>query len=271
VFVPEQPDQIATDVRRAVDTAVRDAVPGIVVSVSTSGRVHKDFRQRAEVLDLDGIAKPDLASLTLGSMNFATQPSVNSPDTIRGLAEAMRERGIVPELEIFDFGMKSKISHYLIGRGVLHPPFVCNLMLGSLGTSAATAHNLWVWVHHSGAPECDRVAAGDAECGCRHRRGRIVASNTVVGPHVLLNRGANVGHDNWLGEFVTIAPGATLAGGIVVGAGAYIGVGAVVRDHVTIGAGAVVAAGAVVVKPVEPNVLVAGCPATVMRRGVDGL
>ena len=101
--------------------------------------------------------------------------------------------------------------------------------------------------------------------------GVIVASNTVVGPHVLLNRGANVGHDNWLGEFVTIAPGATLAGGIVVGAGAYIGVGAVVRDHVTIGAGAVVAAGAVVVKPVEPNVLVAGCPATVMRRGVDGL
>lgn len=126
-------------------------------------------------------------------------------------------------------------------------------------------------VRHPGAPECDRVAAGDAECGAVIGAGVIVASNTVVGPHVLLNRGANVGHDNWLGEFVTIAPGATLAGGIVVGAGAYIGVGAVVRDHVTIGAGAVVAAGAVVVKPVEPNVLVAGCPATVMRRGVDGL
>ena len=101
--------------------------------------------------------------------------------------------------------------------------------------------------------------------------GVIVASNTHIGPHVLLNRGANIGHDNRIAAFVTISPGATLAGAIEVGAGAYIGVGAVIRDHITIGEGAVVAAGAVVVKPVEPHVLVAGCPATVIRRDVDGL
>ncbi|HEY0875027.1 MAG TPA: acetyltransferase [Vicinamibacterales bacterium] len=101
--------------------------------------------------------------------------------------------------------------------------------------------------------------------------GVIVASNTSVGPHVLLNRGANIGHDNRIGAFATISPGATVAGGVDVGEGAYIGVGAVVRDHLAIGDGAVVAAGAVVVKPVEPGVLVAGCPATVMRRDVNGL
>jgi sugar O-acyltransferase (sialic acid O-acetyltransferase NeuD family) len=101
--------------------------------------------------------------------------------------------------------------------------------------------------------------------------GAIVASNTAIGPHVILNRGANVGHDNRIGAFVTIGPGATLAGAIDVGEGCYVGVGAVVRDHLAIGPGAVVAAGAVVVKPVEANTLVAGCPAVVVRAGIDGL
>jgi sugar O-acyltransferase (sialic acid O-acetyltransferase NeuD family) len=101
--------------------------------------------------------------------------------------------------------------------------------------------------------------------------GVIVASHTHVGAHALLNRGANIGHDNTLGAYVTVGPGATLAGAVAVGAGAYVGVGAVVRDHLTIGAGAVIAAGAVVVKPVPAHVLVAGCPAAVVRDGVDGL
>jgi uncharacterized protein (DUF849 family) len=34
---------------------------------------------------------------------------------IRALAQRMRERGIVPELEIFDFGMLD-YAHYLIER-----------------------------------------------------------------------------------------------------------------------------------------------------------
>jgi sugar O-acyltransferase (sialic acid O-acetyltransferase NeuD family) len=101
--------------------------------------------------------------------------------------------------------------------------------------------------------------------------GAIVASHAHIGRHVLLNRGSNIGHDVRLHPFVTVSPGATLAGAVQVGAGAYIGVGAAIRDHLSIGAGAVIAAGAVVVKPVDSNVMVAGCPAVVMKRGVDGL
>lgn len=101
--------------------------------------------------------------------------------------------------------------------------------------------------------------------------GVIVASHTSVGAHVVLNRGANIGHDNRLEPFATIGPGATLAGAVTIGPGAYVGVGATVRDHLDVGDGAVVAAGAVVVKPVEAHTLVAGCPAQVVKRGVDGL
>ena len=47
----------------------------------------------------------------------------------------MSERGIVPELEIFDFGMVD-YAKFLFERGVLQPPRYFNLLLGSLGRSA---------------------------------------------------------------------------------------------------------------------------------------
>jgi acetyltransferase-like isoleucine patch superfamily enzyme len=47
--------------------------------------------------------------------------------------------------------------------------------------------------------------------------------------------------------------------------GASIGSGAVVLGGVTIGAGALVGAGAVVTRDVEPNAVVAGCPARYLR------
>jgi hypothetical protein len=86
------------EVFRETIALVRAAVPDIVVCVTTSGRLFGELEQRAEVLDLDGAVKPDMASLTLGSMSFPREASVNSPKTIQGLAEWMRERGIVPEL-----------------------------------------------------------------------------------------------------------------------------------------------------------------------------
>lgn len=120
---------------------VRGAVPGAILCVTTSGRAQRSFEARAAALDLAGALKPDLASLTPGSMNFPREASVNDPETIGRLAGRMLERGIVPEIEIFDFGMLD-YARVLIGRGVLRPPFVFNLLLGSLGTLAATPLNL---------------------------------------------------------------------------------------------------------------------------------
>ena len=50
--------------------------------VTCSGRYAVDLESRAEVLSLDGDAKPDMASLTLGSNNFVRQASVNAPEII---------------------------------------------------------------------------------------------------------------------------------------------------------------------------------------------
>jgi 3-keto-5-aminohexanoate cleavage enzyme len=109
----------------------------VVVCVSTSGRDWPELERRSAALELE----PDMASLTLGSMNFPRQASVNSPDTIKALARKMLEHGVKPELEVFEAGMVD-FAHHLIAKGHLEPPFYFNLLLGSLGTMEADASNL---------------------------------------------------------------------------------------------------------------------------------
>jgi 3-keto-5-aminohexanoate cleavage enzyme len=129
------------DVYREIIASVRERCPDVIVCVSTSGRLWPELEPRAEVLSLDGDLRPDLASLTLGSLNFPKQASVNDPEVIRGLAERMADRGIVPELEVFEFGMVD-YAKFLIDRGVLRGPHYFNLLLGSLGTLSATPFHL---------------------------------------------------------------------------------------------------------------------------------
>jgi 3-keto-5-aminohexanoate cleavage enzyme len=138
---PDESPTYRAEVYREIIRAVKSRCPEVIVCVSTSGRTHKELWQRSEVLDLDGAEKPEMASLTLGSMNFPKQASVNEPSMIRGLADKMRERGIMPELEVFDYGMID-YAKYLIERGILREPFYFNLLLGSLGTVSANPLNL---------------------------------------------------------------------------------------------------------------------------------
>ena len=116
---------------------IRAIDPELIVCVTCSGRLDPSLSGRAAVLDLDGAAKPDMASLTLGSNNFLRQASVNAPDVIAGLAARMRERGIVPELEVFEPGMAATAAH-LVARGVLEPPHYANILLGNPGTAPPT-------------------------------------------------------------------------------------------------------------------------------------
>jgi 3-keto-5-aminohexanoate cleavage enzyme len=126
------------EVYERIINGIRAACPDILISASTSGRLWSDFNQRAAALD----SCPDFGSLTPGSMNFPTGPSINSPEIVQQLARAMNERGVVPELEFFDLGMVDYVRDYLLPRGFLRPPLYANLMLGSLGTAAATPRNL---------------------------------------------------------------------------------------------------------------------------------
>jgi uncharacterized protein (DUF849 family) len=120
---------------------IRQHFPETVICVSCSGRNFPDLERRSEVLDLTGRAHPDMASLTMTSLDFPTGPSLNAPDMVVALAEKMIRNGIKPELECFDFGMINA-ANMLIRKGLLAPPFYFNLLLGSRYSVPATARHL---------------------------------------------------------------------------------------------------------------------------------
>jgi len=126
------------EVYQAIIDGIRSNCPGLLISGSTSGRLWSDFEKRSAVLD----CRPDLASLTPGSMNFPAAASVNPPPIVHQLAAAMKQHDVVPELEFFEIGMIDYVRDYMVPRGMLQPPFYANLLLGSLGTLAASARNL---------------------------------------------------------------------------------------------------------------------------------
>jgi 3-keto-5-aminohexanoate cleavage enzyme len=115
---------------------IRQFTRDLVVCVSLSGRTFQEFEQRAAPLSLDGDCKPDMASLTLSSVNFNRIASVSSPDMIQALASEMKRRGVLAELEAFDVGMIN-YARYLEGRGLLEPPHYFNLLLGNVACAQA--------------------------------------------------------------------------------------------------------------------------------------
>lgn len=105
------------------------------------GRDFKSTEERSEVLLLTGKAKPDMASLTLGSLNFITGPSINSLDAIQELAMLMKEKNIKPELEVFDAGMIN-FAKYLERHDIISGTKYFNILLGNINTAPATIGDL---------------------------------------------------------------------------------------------------------------------------------
>jgi uncharacterized protein (DUF849 family) len=82
---------------RLVQEGVERHCPGMIVQFSTGGR-GRDPSARGSSLYL----KPDMASLSTGSVNFPTIVYENHTTLVTDLATKMREFGVRPEIEIFD-------------------------------------------------------------------------------------------------------------------------------------------------------------------------
>ena len=116
-----------SSIYRDIFEGVRKHCPDLVICGSTSGRLFPELEKRSEVIEL----RPDMCSLTLSSLNFHGQASMNDPDMIRKLAETMTKYGVKPELECFDLGMIN-YGKYLIQKGVICTPCYWNLIFGNI-------------------------------------------------------------------------------------------------------------------------------------------
>jgi uncharacterized protein (DUF849 family) len=162
---------------RDIISEIRRQNREIILTATTSGRTYNEFEKRAAVLELAGDAKPDMASLTLSSVNFNKVASINSPDMIIALAEKMRDKGIKPELEVFDLGMIN-FAHYLITKGLLTPPYYFNILLGNIAAAQAKLLHLGLLVSEL-PPESIWAVTGIGDSQCRMNAIGIIAGDGV--------------------------------------------------------------------------------------------
>ena len=108
--------------------------------------------------------------------------------------------------------------------------------------------------------------------------GAIINIGAAVGDGTMIDMGAVLGGRATVGNNCHIGAGAVLAGVIepasavpvVVEDDVLVGANAVIIEGVHVGRGAVVAAGAVVIEDVPAEMVVAGCPARVIKRKDEG-
>jgi 3-keto-5-aminohexanoate cleavage enzyme len=80
-----------------VQEGVTRHCPGMIVQFSTGGR-GRDPAARGNALEL----RPDMASLSTGSVNFPTIVYENGAQLVTELATKMHANGVRPEIELFD-------------------------------------------------------------------------------------------------------------------------------------------------------------------------
>jgi 3-oxoadipate:acetyl-CoA acetyltransferase len=80
-----------------VQEGVKKHCPGMIVQFSTGGR-GREPSARGNALEL----RPDMASLSTGSVNFPNIVFENPPALVHELAAKMRANDVAPEIEIFD-------------------------------------------------------------------------------------------------------------------------------------------------------------------------
>jgi len=121
---PDESPGSDPDMYGRVQEGVRKYCPGMIVQFSTGGR-GREHSRRGAMLYL----KPDMASLATGSVNFPTAIYENPPDFVEGLAKAMIENDVKPEVEVFDLAMLYNAAN-LVRKGLLKDPPHVQFVLG---------------------------------------------------------------------------------------------------------------------------------------------
>jgi uncharacterized protein (DUF849 family) len=107
-----------------VQEGVARHCPDMIIQFSTGGRGRVPSERGASLY-----LKPDMASLTTGSVNFPAQIYENPPDFIESLCRDMQTYKVKPEIEIFDAAMLYNAVN-LVKRGLIDGPLHVQFVMG---------------------------------------------------------------------------------------------------------------------------------------------
>lgn len=125
---------------RLKDTvAALRAETNLIVQLSSGGAVTDAEPDRLRVVE----AAPDMASCTMGTVNFGDDIFFNRWGFIVDLHARLRDAGVVPEYEIFDIGHLASLARLLDKHGLPHGGHVhVDFVMGVPGGMAGTAETL---------------------------------------------------------------------------------------------------------------------------------
>jgi len=113
----------------------------ILVQTSTGGAVGMSVDERCGPLTLTGADRPDMATLTTGTVNFSDEVFWNPRPLVRDIAKRIRALGIKPEIECFDVGMIDEAVQ-LAKEGLVDLPAHYDFVLGVPGALSARSDAL---------------------------------------------------------------------------------------------------------------------------------
>lgn len=129
-----------TELFRAAIRAIRRR-SDVLVQVSTGGAVGMQVEERCGGLALTGDDRPDMATLTTGTVNFGPDVFWNPRPLVREIATRISKAGLKPEIECFDVGMIDE-ARALAKEGFLALPAHFDFVLGVGGALQATPEAL---------------------------------------------------------------------------------------------------------------------------------
>ncbi|WP_366922685.1 3-keto-5-aminohexanoate cleavage protein [Metallumcola ferriviriculae] len=152
-----------------------------IIQVSTGGAIGMTTAERLLPVEL----APDMASLTPGTINFGEEVFYNPATLVAEFAAAMKEKGVKPELEIFDAAMVANAIQ-LEAEGLVPSPLHFDLVLGVPGALPAEMKNLLFLVNSLPADSTWSVAAIG-----RHQL-PMAAAAIILGGHVRIGLEDNI-------------------------------------------------------------------------------
>src|SRR6266567_4174160 len=121
----------------------REVVEGIrarcdvITQVSTGGAVWMSADERLQSIE----CRPDMATLTTGTVNFGESVFMNNRGLVETFARRLQVEGLVPEIEIFDAGMLDEAMR-LYANGLITDPMHFDFVMGVPGGIGADPAHL---------------------------------------------------------------------------------------------------------------------------------
>lgn len=160
--------------------AIKEKCPDAIIQPSTGGAVGMTDLERLQPTELH----PEMATLDCGTCNFGgDEVFINTENTIKNFGKILIERGVKPEVEVFDKGMIDLAKRYQ-KQGFIQKPMHFDFVMGV--QIAATARDLAFMV--------DSIPEGSTwtVAGVGRSQFQMAALAIVMGGHVRVGFEDNV-------------------------------------------------------------------------------